>query len=266
VTEHEPPAAAQDATTPLPGFVRRHATPIVILVIGVAFVGYLVGIKESPAPAPAAPHARAEIGVPDAVGYAEMPTAPLKANDRWDNSLAKLTFDKPAPTDPVVRTEEMKLAALADRAKNRAFDTAPPTIPHPTEGMTAASCVACHGPGIKVGDKIATKVSHPHLTNCTQCHVEGTNSALAKFDAPLTGNDFTGAYRSGPGGRAGPGSPPTIPHTTWMRHDCTSCHGLVARPGLRTTHPWLTNCTQCHAPSAALDQVAFPAPANGGTP
>lgn len=259
MTDQDPPAVAQDATTPLPGFVRRHATLFVVLVIGTAVGGYLLGIREPPAHAPAAATARA-VGddVPPAVGYAQMPTAPLKANDEWDNSLAKLKFEKPAPTDPVVRTEEMKQTALADRARNRAYDTAPPTIPHPIEGMTAASCVACHGTGIKVGDRIATKVSHPHLTNCTQCHVEGTNPVLAKFDTPLTGNDFVGAYRSGAGTRSGPGAPPTIPHTTWMRHDCMSCHGLVARPGLRTTHPWLTNCTQCHAPSAVLDQVAFP--------
>ena len=79
-----------------------------------------------------------------------------------------------------VEIREIDSDPLADRARNRAYDTARPTIPHATEGMTVASCIACHGPGIKVGDKIATKVSHPHLTNCTQCHVEGTNPALFK--------------------------------------------------------------------------------------
>jgi cytochrome c-type protein NapB len=68
---------------------------------------------------------------------------------------------------------------------------------------------------------------------------------------------FVGVYRAGPGERANPGAPPTIPHHTWMRENCNSCHGLVTRPGTRTTHPWLTNCTQCHAPSAAHDQVEF---------
>jgi nitrate reductase (cytochrome), electron transfer subunit len=169
--------------------------------------------------------------------------------------------------DPVVRTEEMKLAALADRAKNRAFDTAPPTIPHPTDGMsTAASCLACHGSGIRVGDRVATKVSHPHYANCVQCHALGAPPELARFATPEPDNGFVGAYRAGPGSRAAPGAPPMIPHTTWMRQDCSSCHGQVARPGIRTTHPWLTNCTQCHAPSAALDQVAFPLPATGGAP
>ena len=144
----------------------------------------------------------------------------------------------------------MKLAALADRARNRAYDGAPPTIPHPVEAQSAASCLACHGEGLKVGDRVASKISHAHLTNCTQCHVE---------QAPVAGRRTRSSACTAPGLASGPspGAPPTIPHHTWMRENCTSCHGLVTRPGTRTTHPWLTNCTQCHAPSAALDQVNF---------
>jgi cytochrome c-type protein NapB len=150
----------------------------------------------------------------------------------------------------------MKLAALADRAKNRAYDGAPPIIPHPVEAQSAASCLACHGEGLKIGERIASKISHAHLTNCTQCHVEQSRSGLPWAVEPPV-NDFVGVYRAGPGERANPGAPPTIPHHTWMRENCASCHGLVTRPGIRTTHPWLTNCTQCHAPSATLDQVNF---------
>ena len=76
----------------------------------------------------------------------------------------------------------------------------------------------------------------------------------------MAANTFVGWQRSGPGTRALAGSPPTIPHTTWLREDCESCHGLIARPGLRTTHPWLTNCVQCHAMSAELDRVPFKMP------
>jgi cytochrome c-type protein NapB len=184
-------ASPRDATTPLPRFVRRHASLVVVLVIGVAVGGFLRGIAEPAPPAPAAPPVRAEgDDVPAAVGYAELPAAPIKANDRWESVLSTLQYAKPAPTDPVTRTEEMKLAALADRSRNRAYDTAPPTVPHPIDQANPASCLACHGTGLWVKDRLAPKVSHP----------------------------------------------------------------------------WLTNCTQCHAPSAALDQVAFPVPANGGKP
>jgi nitrate reductase (cytochrome), electron transfer subunit len=233
----------------------RFVSLLVVFVLGAALVGFLRGIEEPPAltrPARTEPAAATARPAP---GYAQL------MNGQSVPHAAVGAFD------PVVRTEQMKLTALADRAKNRAFDTAPPTIPHPTDGMsTVASCLACHGSGLRVGEKVATKGSHPHYANCVQCHAPDAPPELARFATSEPDNGFVGAYRSGPGSRASPGAPPTIPHTTWMRQDCTSCHGLVARPGIRTTHPWLTNCTQCHAPSAALDQVTFPLPANGGTP
>jgi nitrate reductase (cytochrome), electron transfer subunit len=33
----------------------------------------------------------------------------------------------------------------------------------------------------------------------------------------------------------------------------------MARPGIRTTHPWRSQCTQCHAPDATLEQMPMPA-------
>ena len=253
----ESPIAGHAAVAPCPTNQRRarFVSLFVVFVLGAALVGFLRGIDEPPAltrPVPAAPAAAAARPAPS---YAQLMT------DRPSRPEVVGAFD------PVVRTEEMKLAALADRAQNRAFDGAPPTVPHPTGGMnTAASCLACHGSGLRVGARIAPKVSHPHYANCVQCHAPGAPPELANFATPEPGNGFIGAYRAGPGSRLATGAPPTVPHTTWMRQDCTSCHGLVARPGIRTTHPWLTNCTQCHAPSAALDQVAFPLPANGGAP
>jgi cytochrome c-type protein NapB len=243
---------------PIAGPNQRHArlvSLLVVFVLGAALVGFLRGIEEPPALTRPAPAPLAAATARPAPSYAQLMTGQPAL---------------PGPVgafDPVIRTEEMKLAALADRAKTRAFDTAPPTIPHTTDGMnTTASCLACHGAGIRVGERVATKVSHPHYANCVQCHVPGATPELARFATPEPDNGFVGAYRAGPGARLSPGAPPTIPHTTWMRQDCMSCHGLVARPGIRTTHPWLANCTQCHAPSAELDQVAFPLPANGGAP
>ena len=110
--------------------------------------------------------------------YTNLPTAKIRPNATLEQTLAQLKFDKPGIFDPVVRTEEMKLTALADRATNRAYDGAPPTIPHPSEGLYAASCLACHGDGLKVGDRIASKISHAHLSNCTQCHVEKDRGGL----------------------------------------------------------------------------------------
>ncbi|MBL8867972.1 MAG: hypothetical protein KF873_23425 [Gemmataceae bacterium] len=229
---------------------QRLGALVAAIAIGVALFGFLSGIREPAQPerAPAPVHAD-RTAAPAAVGYSELPTAAIGPNAGWDRSLSQLKFDKPGIFDPVVRTEAMKLAALVDRAKNRAYDGAPPTVPHPVESQSAASCLACHGEGLKVGDRVASKMSHAVMTNCTQCHVEQSTAPVESA--------FVGLNRAGPGERASPGAPPAIPHHTWLREDCTSCHGLVARPGLRTTHPWLTNCTQCHAPSATKDQVGF---------
>ncbi|MFO0804313.1 MAG: nitrate reductase cytochrome c-type subunit, partial [Gemmataceae bacterium] len=208
------------------------------------------GLREPTRPVRSAPPpATTHDSVPAAVAYSDLPAASIRPNAGWDRSLSRLKFDKPGAFDTVVRTEEMKLTALADRAKNRAYDGAPPTVPHPVDAQSAASCLACHGEGLKVGDRVASKMSHAMMTNCTQCHVEQST-------APVE-STFAGVFRAGPGERANPGAPPVIPHHTWLRENCLSCHGLVTRPGTRTTHPWLTNCTQCHAPSAALDQVEF---------
>jgi nitrate reductase (cytochrome), electron transfer subunit len=230
--------------------LQRLTTLLAAVAIGLALFGFLSGIREPARPNRSVPSPRADRrSAPSAVAYSELPTATLRPNAVWDRSLSQLKFELPELFAPVVRTEDMKLAALADRARNRAFDGAPPTIPHPVDVLSAASCLICHGEGLKVGDRVASKVSHAMMSNCTQCHVE-------QAAVPVE-NTFVGVYRAGPGERASPGAPPTIPHHSWMRENCSSCHGLVTRPGTRTTHPWLTNCTQCHAASAALDQVEF---------
>lgn len=256
MSDDSPPGERPAASGPRPARSRWFAA-LLAVATGAALFGFLTGIRERPGadrPRAAAP-APAE-GVPAAVAYAELPAARVGPNANRPASLADLTFDRPGVFDPVVRTEEMKLAALADRAKNRAYDGAPPTIPHPAEARSAAACLACHGEGLRVGDRIASRVSHAHFSNCTQCHAEQAPAGPAFVpDVPETG--FVGVFRAGPGERASPGAPPTVPHHTWLRENCASCHGLVTRAGTRTTHPWLTNCTQCHAPSAALDRVDF---------
>lgn len=241
----------------LPSRVRRFAPILGSMVAGIALFGFLSGIREPLAPVRSQPAEVPESeSVPNAESYKNLPNAKIRPNATWEQTLSQLKFDKPGVLDPVIRTEEMKQIALADRVKNRAYDGAPPTIPHSSEGLFSASCLACHGEGLRVGDRVASRISHAHMTNCTQCHVESDRSGLP-FKSEDTENRFAGVYRAGPGNRASQGAPPTIPHHTWMRENCTSCHGLVTRAGTRTTHPWLTSCTQCHAPSAFADQVDF---------
>lgn len=48
----------------------------------------------------------------------------------------------------------------------RAHPLAPPTIPHPT--LLRDNCLACHGP---TGGYTEIRTTHPHRTQCRQCHV-----------------------------------------------------------------------------------------------
>ena len=227
----------------------RGVTIFGAVAMGLALVGFLVGIGE-PVQATRAAFSvtRTEISAKPAPSYREINSPNVGPNAGWSSSFGNLKQDRPDLFARVVRTPEMKEAALRDRQRTRAFEGAPPVVPHRVEHQSAANCLVCHGEGLKLGDKIATKISHPHFANCLQCHVEQVGTVPTTVgDSPLTANLFAGRQRSGPGSRAMPGAPPTIPHTTHMRNDCLSCHGLVARPGLRTTHPWLSNCVQCHA-------------------
>jgi len=233
-----------------------------VLAVAIALVGFWGGVNQPrlPTRSPESHPVVATGPVLRVPSYRDLREGSRGVNRDWASNFDKFKQERPGLFDVVVKSPELKAAAILDRTRTRAFEGAPPVVPHPIVQQSAQSCLVCHGEGLKLGDKLATRISHAHFTSCTQCHVEAETSG--PFDAVIAGasgyeNTFTGIERSGPGTRAMGGSPPQIPHTMWLREDCTSCHGLVARPGLRTSHPWLSNCVQCHAPSAELDRVPF---------
>jgi cytochrome c-type protein NapB len=239
---------------PLPRPPSRIVTVICLLVIALAVAGVVVGF------APATPGwvartshpAEVEPGdVLPAVRWSEMDGKARGPNRHFHSDVATLQSHLPAVTDPVVNTSEDKAIALAVRASRRAYAGAPPTIPHPVDANQTSSCLACHGSGVQVDGRLAPKISHVHLTNCTQCHAQAATPGMGP-EFPVA-NTFVGLASPSASTRAWPGAPPTMPHSTHMREDCTSCHGLTGRAGMRTTHPWRVNCLQCHATSAALD-------------
>ena len=146
--------------------------------------------------------------------------------------------------------------SLRERQSSRAFDGAPPTIPHPVRQGSASECMACHADGMRLGDLVANPIPHAAFASCTQCHVvqAAPFTITAASPAASASSDFKGARSPLRGERAYATAPPTIPHTTWMREKCDSCHGVGGRAGLTTPHPERQSCTQCHVPSAALDQ------------
>lgn len=224
-----------------------------------ALVGYLVGTGGTARAMAsideelwAEPERNIPSEVPLAVPYRELASVDRSPNADFISDLRRLRVEAtPLDAAPSV---EAKHAALADRARNRAFAGAPPTVPHPVDQRDAASCLACHGEGLRVMERYASKVSHPHYTNCTQCHVAAAPELLPWTPPPA--NAFVAAEEPTAGPRAFAAAPPQIPHTTWLRQDCLSCHGPAGRAGLRTSHPDRRNCMQCHAPGAELDQRA----------
>jgi len=241
-------------------------TLAMLVVITFAFMGFVFGINEKPV-ATEIPHVSTVDAEPravdqfgDAVSYSEIVRVKRGPNATWVSHLSTIerpSFDPqaPLPEDPASVAE-----ALEARAQRRAFDGAPPVVPHPIDQMTSAACLACHREGIVVGDKIASRMSHEAFGSCTQCHVEQAFSTFGMHGAlgtSFAGSTFDGVKAPRKGHRAYPEAPPMIPHTTQMRENCLACHGAAGSAPLRTSHPFRVACQQCHVPSAEIDQRDF---------
>ncbi|MFN7135301.1 MAG: multiheme c-type cytochrome, partial [Myxococcales bacterium] len=146
-------------------------------------------------------------------------------------------------------------ALLASRAGRRAYDGAPPTIPHRVDQMAVPECVACHARGVEVAGKLAPAISHDVYASCTQCHVVDRDPR-GLGGGPPPANGFAGTASPGAGRRAWPGAPPQIPHAVHMRTRCESCHGPAGPNPIRSSHPERQSCQQCHVGQAANEQRA----------
>ena len=135
------------------------------------------------------------------------------------------------------------------RAERRAYDGAPPVIPHKNFAMT---CTLCHNlEGMEV-PTVGYAPPSPHegtlgmsaMSRCRQCHVFAATAEvfIANAFQPLR-QDLR------KGGRLHALAPPIIPHAVFMRENCIACHtGPAAREVIRTSHPERTRCRQCHLP------------------
>lgn len=251
-------------------------TLFLIGVMAIAMVGFLVGIggplsdseggaaggevsQHNPhdgAPHDGAPHD--DGGAPQRTypssTYTELRTHPIGPNRDFQNVPFSFSTANAAVlgTQPVTR--EMKTRALAERAERRAFNGAPPTIPHAVDAVSSAACLGCHGTGVDIAGRVARPIPHAPYENCQQCHA----AELDTFESlpPFAESVFVGLPAPFEGTRAWIGAPPVIPHSSQMREECLGCHGPLGREGLRTSHPERKVCTQCHAFSAKFDHVA----------
>lgn len=149
------------------------------------------------------------------------------------------------------------LTASSVRAARRAYDGAPPVIPHPPLNIR---CAHCHTDTGQESPPLGFAPANPHAStagmsttaHCQQCHV------FRRQDELFVESNFVGlTQRFAKADRLYPGAPPVIPHRVFMRENCNSCHsGPAARPEIRCSHPQRANCRQCHA--AIADTSAQP--------
>lgn len=235
---------------------KKRERILMISVVGaIAFVGFGVGIRQKPEKAEYSKFS--EEAPPEGVLAArtntELSTNPWRADaPKWSPATA-------TAIDPVTPRNVLAYAsALDERATSRAFEGAPPTIPHPVGQGSAKECMVCHqSRGAQIGPSSAPPIPHEAYTVCTQCHVP-QSAALPEQDpqsySELAASDFVGHREAPYPYRAWTGAPPQQPHQTFMREACSSCHGANGQPGLQTSHPERHSCQQCHAPSAQVDQ------------
>jgi cytochrome c-type protein NapB len=255
----------------LPHFNRHRASRRVLLAVLVtaAVSGYFMGLRQTRSqvsltrPMELSSAQAGQVGAgkgdstPEIASYSEVNRKRSGPNAGWRSDL-HLLASPPRLALTTNAPPEFRAAAVTQRQARRAFDGAPPVVPHPITQDSSAACLVCHGSGLAVKDRAASKISHAHFGNCTQCHVPAGGPQIPTGDTglreALSGNSFTGFAAFGPGRRAWPGAPPMIPHATQMRSDCLSCHGPGGLYGLRTPHVERLLCTQCHVPDARLDQ------------
>jgi len=240
---------------------KQNVTMICFVVISFTVAGYFTGLQApmnasavtSNLSPPVADNSKPlAADTITATRYADM----HEATRHRSTAFRTLLTDLKSKVDPFAEftiSAEEKAAALQRRNANRAFNGAPPTIPHAVSETSTEACIACHGEGAKTETLRFSKMSHHFLANCTQCHVESNPRHITA--SLFRESSFVGLPAPTAGPRAFAGAPPQIPHSTWMRSECMSCHGFVGLQGIRTTHPWRNNCTQCHAPSSKLDQT-----------
>ncbi|MCA9270383.1 MAG: hypothetical protein KDA41_18000 [Planctomycetales bacterium] len=184
---------------------------------------------------------------------------PLRIDGRFAAAAALLLSALTSGCQPPqAAAPQATLTASSERAARRAYDGAPPVIPHARLG---ASCVECHTQTGKAVPERGFAPANPHAAtaglgaaaSCLQCHLFKNDDGL------FAENDFQGQAQVFVGGeRLYPHAPPVMPHRAFMRENCNACHsGPSARPEIRCSHPDRVNCRQCHVESTDRSSVSI---------
>ncbi|MBT9556289.1 MAG: hypothetical protein IV100_09685 [Myxococcales bacterium] len=247
-----------DSPTSQPGGSGSSLWVALAAVVGISFVGFAAGTSTQAATsAPTrslAPKASSPETIQAARPYRELRETHGSAPRNFLDHTLTPSGQEPVEVTPDVLDAAAIANVVAERVSRRAYDGAPPTIPHAVHQQDASACLACHGRALEIGNLRANFPSHHPMSSCNQCHVPNESpvpGGLLPNALPVAQFEGLPPKR---GERAWGGAPPVIPHPTFLRERCMSCHGPTGNDPIRTSHPWRQSCTQCHAPDAERDQ------------
>jgi cytochrome c-type protein NapB len=229
-------------------------------VLAVAAIGLVTGMEPNTYRAKRPPVREQAIStdIPPARTHAELERRPWGSGPDRSGWLDSLKIAAAAAKPPPSDLETTLAQAVRARSLRRAFDGAPPTVPHPIRASGAAECLACHADGFQLGGRRASPVPHERYASCTQCHVssEASFRVVSANPAAAAPSSWRGLVSAEGGPVAYPGAPPAVPHSTRMRERCDSCHGAEGWVALRTPHPARRSCLQCHPAIGGRGAVA----------
>lgn len=133
---------------------------------------------------------------------------------------------------------------LATYKALRSYEGAPPTIPHEGhQGLGSLDCLSCHkfGGYVRKLGATAPLSPHPEWTNCVQCHVPVDSDTVFRENEFIRWN-----HEKKEAVKSVQTSPPVIPHKSYQRQNCLSCHSNSPASVKPTNHPERANCIQCH--------------------
>ena len=146
------------------------------------------------------------------------------------------------------------------RAQIRAYEGAPPVIPHSILKSAKLNCLACHLKGAVyepdseiLGKKnaVAKITPHPTWENCLQCHVVQENAPLFHKNNFKT---YHLAYTMKTTAMEGENPPPGMPHQMQNRENCRVCHlSKTANNVIVPKHKITGECEVCHQLPESMD-------------
>jgi cytochrome c-type protein NapB len=244
---------------PLANAPARVLGLLIAIVVAVVAIGFSTGTSTTSyrAERPPLRERPDSVVIPPARTHAELERHPWtsgSAASGWERSQAIAARE----ADGAEAESESIDSQRSERAARRAFDGAPPVIPHPIGSSGAADCLACHADGFVLGNRRASPIPHEAYASCTQCHVRisAPFTRVAGNAAAEVPSSWTGLRSPGAGEEAYTGAPPAVPHSTRMRERCESCHGAGGAAPLRTPHPERRSCLQCHPATGSRSERA----------